>query len=192
LWGVNPLETTHFKSGYLGVPPDFEMEGVYSSGLSKQLSYQKLRFAEMLRNPSYINSSIWDTLTGEYHRSVAKRSDYFHIFDYWRWDENEINHTLISEYDWEVAEDTPTTWRIGDGTAAFYNYVYFTVGGFSEHDTFRSNQIREGDITRDEALELSRTENAPRYENIKWYLDAAGIDFKDAISAVNAIPKLYQ
>jgi glucosamine--fructose-6-phosphate aminotransferase (isomerizing) len=192
LWGVNPLETTHFKAGYLGVPPDFEMQGVYSSGLSKQLSYQKLRFAEMARNPAYINGSIWDTLSGEYHRSVAKRSDYFHIFDYWRWDENEINQTLVSEYDWEVAEDTSTTWRIGDGTAGFYNYVYFTVGGFSEHDTFRSNQIREGDITRDEALELSKVENAPRYENIKWYLDAAGIDFKEAISAVNAIPKLYR
>ena len=22
LWGVNPLETTHFKSGFLGVPPE--------------------------------------------------------------------------------------------------------------------------------------------------------------------------
>jgi hypothetical protein len=191
LWGVNPLETTHFKAGYLGVPPDFEMEGVYSSGLAKQLSYQKLRFAEMVKNPAYINDSIWDTLSGEYHRSVAKRTDYFHIFDYWRWDENEINQTLVSEYDWEVAEDTSTTWRIGDGTAGFYNYVYYTVGGFSEHDTFRSNQIREGDIIRDEALELSKIENAPRYENIKWYLDAAGVDFKEAISAVNAIPKLY-
>lgn len=192
LWGVNPLETTHFKAGYLGVPPDFEMEGVYSSGLAKQLSYQKLRFAEMVRNPAYINDSIWDTLSGEYHRSVAKRSDYFHIFDYWRWDESKINQTLVSEYDWEIAGDTSTTWRIGDGTAGFYNYVYYTVGGFSEHDTFRSNQIREGDITRAEALKLTRIENAPRYENIKWYLDAAGIDFKEAISAVNAIPKLYR
>jgi hypothetical protein len=41
LWGVNPLETTHFKAGFLGVPPDFTMQGVYSSGLSKQIAYQK-------------------------------------------------------------------------------------------------------------------------------------------------------
>ena len=26
LWGVNPLEVTHFMAGYLGVPPDFEEE----------------------------------------------------------------------------------------------------------------------------------------------------------------------
>ena len=88
--------------------------------------------------------------------------------------------------------DTPTTWRIGDATAAFYNYVYYTVAGFTEHDTFRSNQIREGDITREEALELIREENKPRYPNIKWYLDVLGIDFGQAIRTVNNIHKLYK
>ena len=34
-------------------------------------------------------------------------------------------------------------------------------------------------------------ENQPRYPNIKWYLDALGMDFKDVIRVVNAIPKLY-
>lgn len=113
-----------------------------------------------------------------------------HIFDYWRWDEKQIDDTL-AEYDWEKAPDTKTTWRIGDGTAAFYNYVYYTVAGFTEHDTFRSNQIREGDLTRAEALEMVMEENTPRYPNIKWYLDAVGVDFKQAIQVVNAIPKLY-
>jgi hypothetical protein len=192
LWGVNPLETTHFKSGFLGVPPDFEMNGVYSSGLAKQLGYQKLRFTQMLKSPGYFNASLVDTLGGEYYRSVMKKSDYFHIFDYWRWDENEINKTLLEEYDWEIASDTSTTWRIGDGTAAFYNYVYFTVGGFSEHETFRSNQIREGEISREQALDLVKDENLPRYENIKWYLDSVGIDFRDAVKVVNSLPKLHR
>ena len=192
LWGVNPLETTHFKAGFLGVPPDFASSKVYRSGLQAQLGYHKLRFARMLENPKYFNSSLYDTLSGEYFRSIAPKTDYFHVFDYWKWDETEINNTLINEYDWEVANDTSTTWRIGDGTAAFYNYVYFTVAGFSEHDTFRSNQIREGDISRDSALELVADENHPRYENIKWYLDAVGVDFESAIKKVNAIPKLWK
>jgi hypothetical protein len=190
LWGVNPLEVTHFKAGFLGVPPDFEEERVYSHGAMKQLRYQYLRFKAMLQSPAYFNSSLWDTLSGEYYRSFAKKTDYFHIFDYWRWDENQINETLDT-YDWERAPDTTTTWRIGDGTAAFYNYVYYTVAGFTEHDTFRSNQIREGDLTREEALELVMEENTPRYPNMKWYLDVLGMDFKEVISVVNSIPKLY-
>lgn len=190
LWGINPLEVTHFKAGFLGVPPDFEEKRVYSHGAMKQLRYQYLRFKAMLASPGYFNSSLWDTLSGEYYRSFTKKTDYYHVFDYWRWDEKQIDDTL-AEYDWEKAPDTRTTWRIGDGTAAFYNYVYYTVAGFTEHDTFRSNQIREGDLRREEALEMVMDENTPRYPNIKWYLDAVGVDFKEAIKVVNAIPKLY-
>ncbi|MDZ4076336.1 MAG: glucosamine 6-phosphate synthetase [Hylemonella sp.] len=190
LWGINPLEVTHFKAGFLGVPPDFEEKRVYSHGAMKQLRYQYLRLQAMLASPGYFNSSLWDTLSGEYYRSFTKKTDYYHVFDYWRWDEKQIDDTLAT-YDWEKAPDTSTTWRIGDGTAAFYNYVYYTVAGFTEHDTFRSNQIREGDLTREEALEMVLEENTPRYPNIKWYLDAVGVDFKEAIQVVNAIPKLY-
>jgi len=192
LWGVNPLEVTHFKAGFLGVPPDFEEKRVYSHGVMKQVRYHWLRTTAMLQSPGYFNRSLWDTLSGEYYRSFLEKKDYYHIFDYWRWDEKQIDDTLLNEYDWERALDTSTTWRIGDGTAAFYNYIYYTVAGFSEHDTFRSNQIREGDLTREEALELVKDENQPRYPNIKWYLDSLGMDFKEVISVVNSIPRLYR
>lgn len=192
LWGVNPLEVTHFKAGFLGVPPDFEEKRVYSHGWQKQMEYQKLRFKAMLKSPGYFNSSLWDTLSGEYYRSFTEKKDYYHIFDYWRWDEKQIDDTLINQYDWETAVDTNTTWRIGDGTAAFYNYIYYIVAGFTEHDTFRSNQIREGQVTREEALTLVEDENQPRYENIKWYLDAVGLDFTEVINTVNKIPRLYE
>lgn len=191
LWGINPLEVTHFKAGFLGVPPDFAEERVYSHGAMKQLRYQRLRLRAMRQSPGYFNSSLWDTLSGEYYRSFGEKTDYFHIFDYWRWDEQTVDNTL-DLYDWERAPDTPTTWRIGDGTAAFYNYVYYTVAGFTEHDTFRSNQVREGEMTRSEALTLVKAENQPRYPNIKWYLDAVGLDYASVIKTVNAIPRLYQ
>jgi glutamine---fructose-6-phosphate transaminase (isomerizing) len=191
LWGVNPLEVTHFKAGFLGVPPDFEEKRVYSHGMMKQLRYHSLRFRAMLESPGYFNSSLWDTLSGEYYRSFTEKADYYHIFDYWRWDEKQIDETLVSEYDWERATDTNTTWRIGDGTAAFYNYITYTVAGFTEHDTFRSNQIREGEMSREEALALVLDENRPRYPNIKWYLDALGMDFSDTISTINRIPRLH-
>lgn len=191
LWGVNPLETTHFKTGFLGIKPDFEESKVYSHGMLKQMKYHSKRFKAMLQSPGYFNASLWDTLSGEYYRSFTEKNDYYHIFDYWSWDELTVNSTLINDYGWEVAEDTSTTWRIGDGTAGFYNYVYYTVAGFTEHDTFRSNQIREGQLTRERALELVKDENQPRYKNIRWYLDTLGMDFKDVINVVNSIPKLY-
>lgn len=191
LWGINPLEVTHFKAGFLGVKPDFVEKRVYAHGITKQLNYQWLRLQAMMQSPGYFNSSLWDTVSGEYYRSFTEKEHYFHIFDYWRWEEKTVDSTL-AEYDWELAPDTKTTWRIGDGTAAFYNYIYYTVAGFTEHDTFRSNQIREGDLSRDEAMELVQDENQPRYPNLKWYLDAIGFDFKSTIDVINRIPKLYE
>jgi hypothetical protein len=192
LWGINPLEVTHFKTGFLNIKPDFEEDRVYSSGAMKQLRYHLKRFRAMMDSPGYFNSSLWDTLTGEYYRSFNKKTDYYHIFDYWRWEEEQVNSTLINEYNWELSPDTSTTWRIGDGTAAFYNYVYYTVAGFTEHDTFRSNQIREGQMTRERALKLVEEENQPRYQNIRWYLDTLGMDFEGVIKTVNSIKKLYK
>ena len=191
LWGASPLEVTHFKAGFLGVPPDFEEEQVYISSKAKQLRYQRLRLKAMMESPGYFNSSLWDTMSGEYYRSMTAKTDYFHIFNYWLWEERLVDQTLAM-YDWEKAPDTSTTWRIGDGTAAFYNYIYYVVAGFTEHDTFRSNQIREGQISRQEALVRVGDENRPRYPNIKWYLDAVGMDFTDTISVINQIPRLYR
>ena len=163
---------------------------VYMPGFINQLKYHILRFGAMLQSPGYFNSSLWDTLTGEYYRSFAKKKDYYHIFDYWTWDEKVINETL-KQYNWETSPETNTTWRIGDGTAAFYNYIYYTVAGFTEHDTFRSNQIREGQLTREEALRLVEEENKPQYQNIHWYLDVLNMDFSEVIKVINNIPKLY-
>ena len=125
------------------------------------------------------------------YRTFQKKDAYFHMFDYWKWDEAEVDDTL-RDYDWETAIDTESTWRIGDGTAAFYNYVYQTIAGFTEHDTFRSNQIREGMITRQQAMQLVTDENRPRYANIKWYLDTLDLDFRDVIDVINKQPRLYE
>ena len=145
----------------------------------------------MLQNPSYFNSSLWDSLSGEYYRSFTEKEDYYYIFDYLLWDENIVNDTLINEYNWELAEDTSTTWRIGDGTAGFYNYIYYIISGFTEHDTFRSNQVREGVITKEKALELVEQENKPRYENIAEYLEMLDLDFETVIGKINSVPRLW-
>jgi len=91
----------------------------------------------------------------------------------------------------ETSPDTPTTWRIGDGTVPFYNYIYYTVAGFSENDTFRSNQVRGGMITREEALKFLDEENYPRFESMSWYCNTIGVDLEKALRIIHAIPKHY-
>jgi glucosamine--fructose-6-phosphate aminotransferase (isomerizing) len=184
LWGINPYEVTHFKSGFLGIAPDFESKDVYSSGLTKQFSYHLKRFNQIFKNSSYLNASIFDNLYGEIYRSLIKKTNHYSVFDFHKWREAEVDE-ILKIYDWEKSVHSKSTWRIGDGAAAFYNYIYYTMAGFTEHDTFRSNQVREGDISRVEALELVKSENKPRYENIKWFLQIINLNFTDTISVIN-------
>jgi hypothetical protein len=96
-----------------------------------------------------------------------------------------VNKIILNEYSFEKAKDADTTWRVGDGAAPFYNFIFFTLAGFTEFDTFRSNQIREGMITREEALKKIEAENEPRYQSIKWFLDVIDLDFQSTISRID-------
>ncbi len=145
-----------------------------------------------MMNPAYLNASITDTLASFYSYYAEPRTHFYQLFDYIRWDEKQIEKTLFEEYNWEMSPDTSTSWRIGDGTAAFYNYIYYTVAGFSEFDTFRSNQIRENLITREQGLELIYKENLPRIDSLIWYFETIQSDVEKAIEIVNKIPKLYE
>jgi glutamine---fructose-6-phosphate transaminase (isomerizing) len=191
IWGINPLENTDFKVGFCGLPLRFNKERIYSISKLDQLRLLGYVGKNLIKSPLYFNQSIFDTIGSFASRYVVPKKDYYHMFDFYRWDEKEIEDLIINEYKWETAIDTKTTWRIGDGTAAFYNYIYFTVAGFSEYDTFRSNQIREGMIDRNTALTLVNEENIPRYESIKWYLEIIGLDYEPIIKIINKISKLY-
>ena len=191
IWGINPLENTDFKTGFAGIKPAFNKARIYSISYANQLKLLSFVAGNYIKNPGYVNQSVLDTLGSYIVRYFYPGRDYYHFYDYFQWNEKLIEDTLINRYDWEKAIDTNSTWRIGDGTAGFYNYLYFTIAGFSENDTFRSNQVREGMITREYALKKAEEENFPRYESIKWYLQIVGLDFEDVIKRINEIKKLY-
>ena len=191
IWGVNHFENTDFKTGFAGLSPQFRKRNIYSLSLKRQVELFGFVAGQIMKTPSYINRSVFDSLGSFASRYIVSKRDYFNMFDYYRWDEKEIETLVKEEYDWETADDTVSTWRIGDGTAPFYNYIYTTVAGFCENDTFRSNQIREGVLTREEALQCVVKENRPRLSSIKWYLDIVGLDFQSTIDRINNIPKLY-
>jgi glucosamine--fructose-6-phosphate aminotransferase (isomerizing) len=186
--GGNNLEITRFKAGFCGVKDRSidTMVGLDTVGKLRLLAYYAKNY---VLNPLYLNRSIFDTLFAFYSTYLG-RKDFIYLYRYVEWNERIIADTLREAYGWESASDSTSTWRIGDGTAAFYNYIYHTVAGFSEHDTFRSNQIRAGLITRGEALRLIEVDNQPRYAAMCEYAQLVGFNLDEALSTINNIPKL--
>jgi len=188
----NLLEVTDFKTGFCGVKPK-HLKGKkfyaldFLSILKMILFYGK----EYILNPSYINKSLIDSI-GAFGSYYIMPHNLLSLYSYIEWDEEIVEGTLINQYGWKKAEDTDTTWRIGDGTAAFYNYLYYTLAGFSEIDTFRSNQIREGKMTREEAMVKVERENRPRIESMIWYANVVGFDLLNALNIIHKQKSLYE
>jgi len=66
-----------------------------------------------------------------------------------------------------------------------------TMAGFTEFDIFRSHQIREGKLTREQAYEIIKEENKPRFKSIEWYGQAIDFKMNKAIETINSAPRLY-
>ncbi len=187
IWSVNPLENTDFKVGLCCLKPNFEMERVDQLSLTDKIRLLGYYGSAVMINPGYLNSSLQDTASAYFSCYLEPRRDFVSLFHHVVWDERFVNEVICDNYGFERATDSPSTWRIGDGTAPFYSYIYMIAKGFTEFDTFRSNQIREGQISRPEALAAILEENRPRADGLRWYLEMIGVDFNDAIRTVNRL-----
>ena len=180
----NPYEKTDFKTGFCGVNP-FARKAYHYWGLDLKSQAGMLAFygTQFLGNPRYLNSSLIDT-AGAYISYYLAPKRFTMLFDYIPWVETDVEEVITSQYGWEMATDTVSSWRIGDGTAPFYNYIYLGLAGFTENDTLRSNQVRTGQLSRDAAFEKLKTDNQLRGESLIWYFERIGLDPLEAIQQI--------
>lgn len=192
--GTNRLEKTDFKTGFCNISPKKgRIIAPSKSDFTFKLKLLLYYLKNYIKNPFYINTTLLDNISA-FQSFYFMEQNYLRLYDYIPWEEKKIISPLIELYNWETAKDTTSTWRIGDGTASFYNYIYYTIAGFTESDTFRSNQIREGILSRNEAFKIVEEENRPRYESIKEYLNIVGLGnkFNEIIGRINQTPKLWK
>jgi asparagine synthetase B (glutamine-hydrolysing) len=186
----NLIEEAPYKTGLMGFRQDDD--GMVLTKMSTRNKASMLWYyaKNYLKNPAYINESLFDTANAFWQTFVVK-DDFLYLYHYLPWHEDTIVGTIRREYDWEIATDTETTWRIGDGTAAFYNYIYGTIAGFTEDESMLSNMVREGYIDREEALRRGREYSKPRWPSIREYAQLVGFSAEEALQIINAAPKLY-
>ncbi len=186
----NMIEDAPYKTGLMGVPQDDHGNVLTKMSLRNKVGMLGYFGKNYARNPSYFNESLYDTWNAFWQTFVVK-DDFLYLFKYLPWDEKTIVNTIRGEYDWEIAQDTTTTWRIGDGTAAFYNYIYQTMAGFTEDDVLLANMVREDMVTREEALQRAIEYGKPRWPSIREYAQLIGFSAEEALQVINAAPKLY-
>ncbi len=186
----NMIENAPYKFGFLGIHEDPHGMQLTAISLRERFAMAAYYAKQVLLNPRYINRSLVDAVKAYWHTFVTK-DDFLYLYHYIPWSEDEVVRTICDEYDWEGATDTTTTWRIGDGTAAFYNYIYQTMSGFTEDDDMLSNMVREDYITREEALRRSVEYRQPRIASIREYAQMIGLNCEEALNVINTAPRRY-
>ena len=186
------LEQREFFLGFAGINQKLKNnQRMYSYNLLnkfKMLYWYSLQF---ILNPAYFNLALLDNFDG-FLASFVRKDDFLHLYNYEPWNEKEIIKTLTEEYGWQNdISYGKNQWRMGDGQTAFNNFVYYTLAGFSEYDNFRSNQIREGIISRNEALKLCEEDNKVKYETLKNFSEVIGFNLDNVLSKITSLEKLY-
>tara|TARA_B100002051_G_scaffold139478_3_gene132494 strand:- start:2280 stop:4214 length:1935 start_codon:yes stop_codon:yes gene_type:complete len=186
----NELERTDFKGGFAGVRENMHGQRLFAFTVRNKFQLALFYLSQYLSNPRYFNESLVDTVQS-FRSSFISKDDFIYLFHYLPWDEATINETLIGQYGWETAPHTENSWRIGDGYTTFINYIYFAMAGFSEFDTFRSQQIRKGIIGRDTALRLVAKDNEPDMDILYEFAQQVGINLEEILTRINTAKKLY-
>ena len=70
-------------------------------------------------------------------------------------------------------------------------FYLFYVSWFFEFDNFRSNQICEDLLSRNEGLSLAKKDNEFKYDVLKNFSEIIGFNLDDVLSKIISLPKLY-
>jgi glucosamine--fructose-6-phosphate aminotransferase (isomerizing) len=182
-----------FKTAYCNVNQEYkDNPRLYNISSLNKIKLFLWYGKEFILNPSYLNESLFDNLIG-FYSSFIHKDDALHLYNYIKYDKNEINFILKNYYNFfEDKTYGENQWRVGDGQTAFTNFIYYNIGGFSEFDNYLSNEIREGLISRDKALELAKKQNEIRIENIDHFCRIIGINTEEVLLRILNIKPLYQ
>ena len=174
----HPLETTGFKSMLAGATlmPSKEGGVVYRLSTGSLAKMTMSYFLHAFQSPGLFPSLFKEGARGFVDYYLGGH-DFVRPFSYIPWDEEELETTLRDVYDWSSDENrASTSWRMGDGTAPFYNLMYLIEIGMTEHDALRSNQIRYGLATREEAIQKLNNDNQLNVLGLASYFATVGID----------------
>lgn len=185
LFGMNRFEPAGFKTGFAGITELKSYAKTFDISKINKLKLLSFYASQSITNPRYLNSSLIDSLAGLYSY-YFKKMDYLQVFDYIPWKEEEVLVALQEQYGWERSMDTKNTWRIGDASAPFYNYLYLYFAGFTENDVYLSNLIRDGQISRTQALVRLYEYNFPDTVGFIKYCELIGLDAQTVLNRVHS------
>ncbi len=158
--GANPLETASFKRAGFGGAREYHR-------LSRIPKLLRLSLKELAQNPRYMTNLSWALVlklylyTGDTPYLKMRYPDMrvLALFDYLRWDEKEVISTISEHCGWRKSPEVASSWRFDCRLDYVRRRMYSSTVGVTELRDLFSKMIREGMMSREEALNRLETED---------------------------------
>jgi len=148
--GWSPIEDTPFKEAYLRNQGNSVMGGL---------------LLNLCKNPSYIRLGNMIAAIIDYYHSYQHIKDWnivlrmlypalklIQFYDYVPYNPDEIQQVVVRELNWKMP-DKNDSWQFDCKLKLLQNYFYLKEAGFTATDAYLSALVREGLMSRSEALE---------------------------------------
>ncbi len=191
--GFTDTETTVYRYNIMKINPNNKQRNqfIFLSGVL----YHMMKNPRIFLNSNCLAIQIQDYL--QFFRIAKKIKKKLGIrsypilvspfVGYIKWDEKRIIDTIEKELHWEKNPDVESTWR-GDCILALLKlYVYRKILGFNDKDDNLSNLVRDGQITRTEAIRRIETEGEIPEAIFEEFFNNLNIDFKEFKKSISKI-----
>lgn len=177
--GLNRFEDTSYKKALLGISIKNTWEQTYARSFWGVLK-------ELIRNPSYLKPSFFPTMLKAFlfgdpyavgSKFLERKITLIDMFYYLEWKEEEILSRIREELNWDSPGYLESTWRFDCQLTLLKDLIYLKSFGITEKDDFYSKMVREGVLSREEALKRLKAENKIHPDITKKLVAAAGIDY---------------
>lgn len=179
--GTNPLETASFKKPGLGGARTYHRVSNLPRVVAKSLK-------ELVLNPRYLVSCSW-SLIGKMYLMAGHTSPYLRwryeditvlrLFDYLKWNEKEVMSTIAEHLGWQKSPEVPSFWRFDCRLDYVRRLMYAMTIGVTELRDLFSKMIRDGQMTREEALARLETEDVVPKDVVEDVLGGLGLKLSD-------------
>ncbi|MBW2037769.1 MAG: hypothetical protein JRI41_09895 [Deltaproteobacteria bacterium] len=186
IFGSNPLETASFKKEGFG--------GAQTYGSLRNIPrIVGKSFIELISNPSYLKANwlmVLKMYLGASHNTPYMRIrnrnvSVIRVFDYIRWNEDLVESTIKENLDWKKSTEVEASWRFDCRLDYLRRLMYHSVIGVTELRDLFSKMIREGMITRKDALKRLEIEEKVPKNVVLDVLDSFDLKMNDVGLDIN-------
>ncbi|UCF71763.1 MAG: ATPase [candidate division WOR-3 bacterium] len=178
--GGNPYEYTSFKKELLTVSRDVDLSTYYVQyirGLAKE-SLKNLSYVKPHYLPTLLKGYLFANQTAIGPRVFASDIEKIDFFHYIKWNEKDVISRITNELKWNYPKELHSTWRFDCRISHLKDYMYMKTLGMTEKDDFYAKMVREGLLTRNQALARLEKENQLHMDKIAKILEQMSLSPK--------------